>query len=59
MRSLRAGHQPSGNQIPWKFYEQFQDDDFPSLSGARIVRVAAHPDADVMKVSCSSTLVCF
>ncbi|PWA51563.1 hypothetical protein CTI12_AA460840 [Artemisia annua] len=45
MRSLQAGHQPSGDQIPWKFCEQFQDEDFPSLSGARIVRIATHPSA--------------
>nr|XP_043619889.1 RNA cytidine acetyltransferase 1-like [Erigeron canadensis] len=45
MRSLSAGHQPSGDQIPWKFCEQFQDTNFASLSGARIVRIATHPDA--------------
>ncbi|GJZ98481.1 RNA cytidine acetyltransferase 1 isoform X1 [Tanacetum coccineum] len=45
MKSLQAGHQPSGDQIPWKFCEQFQDEDFPSLSGARIVRIATHPSA--------------
>ncbi|XP_076915504.1 RNA cytidine acetyltransferase 1-like, partial [Bidens hawaiensis] len=44
-KSLSAGHQPSGDQIPWKFCQQFQDEDFPSLSGARIVRIATHPDA--------------
>ncbi len=27
------------------FYLQFQDHDFPGLSGARIVRIATHPDA--------------
>lgn len=48
MKSLSAGHSPSGDQIPWKFCEQFQDKDFPSLSGARIVRIATHPNA--MKV---------
>ncbi|XP_071734621.1 RNA cytidine acetyltransferase 1-like [Rutidosis leptorrhynchoides] len=45
MRSLSNGQQPSGDQIPWKFCEQFQDKDFPSLSGARIVRIATHPNA--------------
>ncbi|TQD71784.1 hypothetical protein C1H46_042675 [Malus baccata] len=48
MKSLSDGHQPSGDQIPWKFCEQFQDTVFPSLSGARIVRIATHPSA--MKV---------
>ncbi|KAK7282557.1 hypothetical protein RIF29_11447 [Crotalaria pallida] len=36
---------PSGDQIPWKFFEQFQDIAFPSLSGGCIVRIAAHPSA--------------
>lgn len=29
--------------IPWNVSMQFQDDDFPSLSGARVVRIATHP----------------
>ncbi|KQK08319.1 RNA cytidine acetyltransferase 1 [Brachypodium distachyon] len=45
MKSLNEGHAPSGDQIPWKFCEQFQDNVFPSLSGARIVRIAVHPSA--------------
>ncbi|KAK7318525.1 hypothetical protein RJT34_03228 [Clitoria ternatea] len=45
MRSLSDGHQPFGDQIPWKFCEQFRDTVFPSLSGARIVRIATHPSA--------------
>ncbi|XP_076899312.1 RNA cytidine acetyltransferase 1-like [Bidens hawaiensis] len=55
LNSLRAGHQPSGDQIPWKFCQQFQDEDFPSLSGARIVRIATHPDA--MKLGYGSTAI--
>lgn len=45
MKSLSAGHQPFGDQIPWKFCEQFREANFPSLSGARIVRIATHPSA--------------
>ena len=45
MKSLSEGHQPFGDQIPWKFCEQFRDIVFPSLSGARIVRIATHPSA--------------
>ncbi|XP_066383402.1 RNA cytidine acetyltransferase 1-like isoform X1 [Miscanthus floridulus] len=45
MKSLSEGRSPSGDQIPWKFCEQFQDNVFPSLSGARIVRIAVHPSA--------------
>ncbi|MCL7033706.1 hypothetical protein MKW94_001058 [Papaver nudicaule] len=48
MNSLKDGHSPDGDQIPWKFCEQFRDPIFPSLSGARIVRIAVHPSA--MKV---------
>lgn len=45
IRSLSEGRQPSGDQIPWKFCQQFQDAVFPSLSGVRIVRIAVHPSA--------------
>eukprot|EP00268_Persea_americana_P066419 TRINITY_DN9034_c1_g1_i1.p1 TRINITY_DN9034_c1_g1~~TRINITY_DN9034_c1_g1_i1.p1 ORF type:complete len:1032 (+),score=211.38 TRINITY_DN9034_c1_g1_i1:177-3272(+) len=55
MKSLGEGHQPYGDQIPWKFCEQFQDTVFPSLSGARIVRIAVHPSA--MRLGYGSTAV--
>ncbi|KMZ63710.1 hypothetical protein ZOSMA_3G01950 [Zostera marina] len=45
MQSLSGGYQPFGDQIPWKFSEQFRDDVFPTLSGVRIVRIAVHPNA--------------
>ncbi|CAI9112679.1 OLC1v1013156C2 [Oldenlandia corymbosa var. corymbosa] len=45
IKSLSDGNQPSGDQIPWKFCQQFQDTVFPSLSGIRIVRIATHPSA--------------
>nr|TKS12370.1 UPF0202 protein [Populus alba] len=32
IQSLSEGHQPSGDQIPWKFCEQFRDTVFPSFS---------------------------
>lgn len=48
LKSLSDGHSPYGDQIPWKFCEQFRNTDFPTLSGARIVRIAVHPNA--MKV---------
>jgi len=34
----------AGDMIPWTLAQQFQDDEFPALSGARIVRIATHPD---------------
>ncbi|XP_021758990.1 RNA cytidine acetyltransferase 1-like [Chenopodium quinoa] len=45
LRSLSDGRSPHGDQIPWKFCEQFRETVFPSLSGARIVRIATHPSA--------------
>ncbi|XP_057795187.1 RNA cytidine acetyltransferase 1-like [Salvia miltiorrhiza] len=45
LRRLSGGHPPHGDQIPWKFCEEFRDTVFPSLSGARIVRIATHPCA--------------
>ena len=43
-RNRAAGNQPTGDLIPWTISQQFQDAEFPSLSGARIVRIAVHPD---------------
>ncbi|KAF8074167.1 GNAT acetyltransferase 2-domain-containing protein [Lyophyllum atratum] len=39
-RGLRAG----GDMIPWLVSQQFQEGRFGALSGARVVRVACHPD---------------
>lgn len=41
---LHRGKRASGDLVPWTVAQQFQDDDFPSLSGVRIVRIATHPD---------------
>ena len=38
--SLARGERASGDLIPWTLSQQFQDNDFPQLSGARIVRIA-------------------
>jgi len=43
--SLARGHRASGDLIPWTMSQQFQDSEFAKLSGARIVRIATHPDA--------------
>jgi len=43
--SLARGHRASGDLIPWTMSQQFQDADFAKLSGARVVRIATHPDA--------------
>ncbi|XP_067902529.1 RNA cytidine acetyltransferase [Heterodontus francisci] len=44
MNSLSRGKKAFGDLIPWTVSEQFQDPDFGSLSGGRIVRIAVHPD---------------
>jgi N-acetyltransferase 10 len=44
LNSLSRGSQPAGDLIPWLVSQQFQDDDFASLSGARVVRIATNPD---------------
>ncbi len=46
--SLNRGHRASGDLIPWTLSQQYQDSDFATLSGARIVRVATHPDVQSM-----------
>jgi len=44
MSTLGRGGSPSGDLIPWTIGQQFQDNDFPRLSGARVVRIAVHPE---------------
>uniref|UniRef100_A0A1D1YUK9 RNA cytidine acetyltransferase n=1 Tax=Anthurium amnicola TaxID=1678845 RepID=A0A1D1YUK9_9ARAE len=44
-RSRSDNRYPSGDLLVWTFDKQFQNDDFPALSGARIVRIAVHPSA--------------
>ncbi|KAJ3391783.1 N-acetyltransferase 10 [Entophlyctis sp. JEL0112] len=40
----RGSARTNGDLIPWVMATQFQDDDFAQLNGARIVRIATHPD---------------
>ncbi|KAJ1974957.1 N-acetyltransferase 10, partial [Dimargaris xerosporica] len=44
LNSLNRGIRAGGDLIPWLMSQQFQDNDFAQLSGARIVRIATHPD---------------
>ncbi|KAG5439181.1 hypothetical protein PCANB_001480 [Pneumocystis canis] len=44
INNFSRGHRISGDLIPWVVSEQFQDDKFASLSGARIVRIATNPE---------------
>jgi N-acetyltransferase 10 len=41
--SLARGKAAAGDLIPWTVAQQFQDAEFASLSGARVVRIATHP----------------
>ncbi|KAK7043280.1 N-acetyltransferase 10 [Halocaridina rubra] len=41
--ALLLGEKPSGDLVPWTVSNQFQNHDFPQLSGARIIRIATHP----------------
>lgn len=41
---MSRGVRANGDLIPWVVSQQFQDDQFAALSGARIVRVATHPN---------------
>ncbi|KAJ5245897.1 RNA cytidine acetyltransferase [Penicillium chermesinum] len=41
---LSRGQRAGGDLIPWLVSQQFQDEDFASLSGARVVRIATNPE---------------
>ncbi|KAH9192789.1 hypothetical protein AeNC1_005236 [Aphanomyces euteiches] len=45
---LARGQRASGDLIPWTVAQQFQDNEFAALSGARVVRIATHPDVTGM-----------
>ena len=42
--SLSRGQRAGGDLIPWLVSQQFQDEEFAGLSGARIVRIATNPE---------------
>ncbi len=44
LSGLSRGQRAAGDLIPWIVSQQFQDENFGSLSGARIVRIATDPD---------------
>lgn len=45
---LMKANKASGDMIPWTISQQFNDSEFATLSGARIVRIATHPDVQKM-----------
>jgi N-acetyltransferase 10 len=44
MNSLSRGQRAAGDLIPWLISQQFQDEEFAGLSGARVVRIATNPE---------------
>lgn len=48
LNSLQRGKRAAGDLIPWTVSQQFQDDDFAQLSGARVVRIAVNPECQRM-----------
>lgn len=44
LSSLASGKRAGGDLIPWVVSQQFQDEEFATLSGARVVRIATNPD---------------
>ena len=44
LEGLGRGFRAGGDMIPWLISQQFQDNGFAKLSGARVVRIACHPD---------------
>lgn len=44
LEGLGRGFRAGGDMIPWLVSQQFQDNGFAKLSGARVVRIACHPD---------------
>ncbi|KAI9680065.1 MAG: killer toxin resistant protein [Caeruleum heppii] len=44
LNSLGRGQRAGGDLIPWLVSQQFQDEEFAGLSGARVVRIATNPE---------------
>lgn len=44
LSTLSRGQRAGGDLIPWLVSQQFQDEEFAGLSGARIVRIATNPE---------------
>uniref|UniRef100_A0A0N5ADA8 RNA cytidine acetyltransferase n=1 Tax=Syphacia muris TaxID=451379 RepID=A0A0N5ADA8_9BILA len=42
------GRRAAGDLVPWTINQQFMDTEFTALTGARVVRIAVHPDFQSM-----------
>lgn len=59
LNGLSRGKRAAGDLIPWTVAQQYQDDEFPALSGARIVRIATHPDYQSVSLELFSTFLLY
>ncbi len=48
LNNNKRGFKPAGDLIPWTISEQYQDNEFPLMTGIRVVRIATHPDCQRM-----------
>jgi N-acetyltransferase 10 len=48
LNNNKRGFKPAGDLIPWTISDFYQDNEFPNLSGIRVVRVATHPECNRM-----------
>jgi len=46
--TINKGRRAAGDLIPWTVSQYFMDNNFAQLSGARIIRLAVHPDVQSM-----------
>ncbi|CAG9315910.1 unnamed protein product [Blepharisma stoltei] len=47
-KELEKGKAGSGDLVPWTVSEYYQDASFGELTGARVIRIATHPDLQKM-----------
>ena len=47
-KAVNRGQRAAGDLIPWTISQQYQSNTFPQLAGARIVRIAVHPELNRM-----------
>jgi N-acetyltransferase 10 len=59
MDGLTRGMRTDGDMIPWLVSQQFQESKFALLSGARVVRIATHPDYAHVRTMLWSSLYFF
>lgn len=56
MDGLTKGFRSGGDMIPWLVSQQFQESRFAQMSGARVVRIATHPDYVNVSFFCNGIL---